>query len=124
MIDNRAEVYKILSETTENVDYRHPANLLDDDFPKTCYYTSNMTEIAFEDNYSSMVKIETTIQVYEKNIQGEIVEAHNEILESMKINDFNLIYYDNYFDTEDRTHIHTMRFTKIYDNEKEIDIYE
>lgn len=124
MIDNRAEVYKILTSISDNVDYRFPLNLLDNNFPKTCYYTSNKTQKAFQDNTSSMMKIETTVQVYEKQIEGDMVEIHNEVLEAMINNSFIIDYFDNYFDTEDKTHIYTMRFTKIYEIKKETDIYE
>lgn len=115
MIDNRAEVYKILTSVSENVDYRYPLNLADNMYPKICYYTSNKTQKAFLDNKSSMMKIETTVQVYEKTIEGELVEIHDEALEAMTEEGFIIDYFDNYYDTEDKTHIYTMRFSKIYE---------
>lgn len=122
MIDNRAEIYKILSSVSDNVDYRYPMNMLDNNYPKVCYYISNASDTAYEDNKATMCTIDATVQVYEKNINGEIVEIHHDIDTAMRASGFKKIYYDNYFDTDDKTHLHTMRFSKIYEmNTKEID---
>lgn len=114
-MDNREEVYSILSSTAENVDYRYPQDLLDDNYPKVCYFTSNITDTAYEDNKSTMTTVDTTIQIYEKMVDGELVEIHNEVIEAMRQAGFKLTFYDNFYDTNDKTHLHTARFTKIYD---------
>lgn len=119
MIDNRAEIYSILFSVSNNVDYRYPLNLLDKNYPKLCYFTSGIEEKAYQDNASSMCSIDTTVQAYEKTIEGELVEIHADIIKAMKKNGFLLSYYDNYYDTEDNMCIHTMRFKKIYEEEEE-----
>lgn len=119
MIDNRAEVYGILSKLDAEVTYRYPDNLLDKKYPKICYYTSNSTDIEYQDNKATGCKVETTVQIFEKNIDGILREIHTETDEIMKANSFYTTYYDNYYDAEDKTHIHTIRYEKKYSYEKE-----
>lgn len=114
-MDNRAEVYSVLTSVIDSVDYRYPVSLLDDDFPKVCYYTSNTSDAGYVDNFASMVEIETTVQIYEKNIEGDMVEIHEEVINAMRQAGFKKIYFDNYYDTDDKTHLYTVRFSKIYD---------
>ena len=119
MIDNRAEIYAVLSTVAENVDYRYPVDMLDNNYTKVCYFISNVNDTAYEDNVATMCTVDATVQVYEKNIEGDIVEIHADIDKAMRQAGFKKIYYDNFYDTDDKTHLHTMRFSKIYDMTKE-----
>lgn len=112
MIDNRAEIYQLLHSITEEVSYRYPEDLLDNKYPKVCYYVSNHTDKDYQDNKASSVLIEYTIQIYEKNVNGELIEIHSEIDDAIKGAGYMRIYFDNYFDTEDKVNIYTLKYAK------------
>lgn len=114
MVDNREEVFNILCSVSDNVDYRYPQNILDNNFPKVCFFISGVNDTGYHDNKATMTTVDVTVQVYEKEIHGELIEIHGDIDKAMRNADFKKVYYDNYFDTDDKTHLHTMRFSKIY----------
>lgn len=115
MIDNRAEVYSILKnvDTSVEVEFRYPSNLLDQNYPKICYFMSNSMDREYQDNEAKANLFETTVQVYEKPVNGYLKEIHLDVDYDMRKNGYKRVYYDSYYDTEDRVYIYTLRYTKL-----------
>lgn len=111
-MDTREDVFNILCKTGISVEYRYPETLLDNNFPKICYYISDITDSDYADNKATSCVSEATIQIYTKQVNGKIKEIHHEVMSLLKENGYKKIFFDDYYDAEDKYTIYTLRYSK------------
>lgn len=113
MIDNREDILKILKEYSQNVYHNYVTDFKDGKYPKCSYQLSNNYDEDYRDGEPYANIGEYVVQVFEKVINGELVEIHKDILKRFKSEGYKQIGFDYFKDNEDNIHIYTFRFRKI-----------
>ena len=86
MIDNNAEVYSILS-VVNATDFQYPLSFAT--FPIISYFDSNHEADGFVDGNSTQDRIETTVDVWEKeDSNGNLIKIHAEMDLAMRSHGF------------------------------------
>lgn len=112
MIDNRPEVYTLLSSLGYEVDFQYPDDILDDNFPKISYYMSNSNDFDYRDSKATANEFEVVVQVWEKNVNGIFKEIYFDVNKVLEDNGYIRTYMDSVFDTDTKIYNYTFRFIK------------
>ena len=112
MIDNREELYSILRGITSNTFHCTVDDYKNTKYPKITYQIKNNYDTDFRDGEACANISEYVVQVYEKVIQGNLVEVHKEVIDELKKHGYIKIFFDYFRDSEEDIHIYTFRFRK------------
>jgi hypothetical protein len=115
MIDNNADVYTILSAiATTYPDY--PTSFTD--FPMLSYWDTNHDADGYYDGKSTLDKIETTVDVWEKEdpATGELIKIHTDMDNAMRAADFiRTSPIAGGYETDTHVFHYTGKYKKIYE---------
>lgn len=117
MINNNAEVYKILSEIAPTEQYAIDFNE-DTVYPCISFAMKGNDDVYFADGKPRAVVYEVEIETYQKRINGEMKEIHFDVANAMKREGYKQIFYDYIFDDEQRIFNHILRFEKTIEYQK------
>jgi len=82
MIDNNAEVYAVLSAVA-TTDFQYPDSFAT--FPIISYWDSGHESDEFEDGFSTVDRVETTVDVWEKeDATGNLIKIHEQMDSAMR----------------------------------------
>ena len=112
MIDNREDILAYLKGFTQYTYHNNVPNFKDSNYPKTSYFLKNNYDDDFRDGVAYANVGEYVVQVFEKVINGKLIEIHKNILKKFKSEGYAQIGFDYFFDEEDKVHIYTFRFRK------------
>ena len=115
MVDNREEVYSILSSLGFSVDYQYPKDFAT--FPCISYFDSGHSNDAYQDSKADTDTVEITVDVWEREDTntGKVKEIHFDVDNLMRKANFIKKMYTNLFENDTKIYHHIFKFTKIYE---------
>lgn len=117
MINNNAEVYKILSKLAPVKQYAIDMNE-DTVFPCMSFSMKDCSDIYYADGQARASIYEVEIEIYQKRINGNLTEIQFEVVKAMKDNGYRKVFYDYIYDEDNNIFNHILRFEKtlLYEN--------
>lgn len=112
MLDYREEVLATLKAITPYTYHCTVDDYKNTNYPKITYQIKNNYDTDYRDGEATTNIGEYVVQVYEKTIQGNLVEVHKDVIQAMKNKGYIRIFFDYFRDVEEDIHIYTFRFKK------------
>lgn len=112
LIDNREEILSILRGITPNTFHCDVDDYKNNKYPKAVYILKDNYDVDYRDGEPYANIGEYIVQVYEKTVNGKLVEIHKEVLQAMKEAGYQKVFFDYMRDTEENLHLYTFRFKK------------